>query len=473
VHLPEKLLQSLEGIPGFNRESFVNVHQSGEQVTSVRLNQRKLVNGEWSMVNNMDDFFIDHSPFTIHEKIPWASDGYYLFKRPSFTFDPLFHAGCYYVQEASSMFLEQAVKQTVDLSKPIRVLDLCAAPGGKTTHLASLISDESLLVSNEVIRARAGILKQNVVKWGFSNIIVTSNDPKHFSSLEGYFDVIVIDAPCSGSGLFRREPDAIHEWSIDNVALCSARQRRILNDVLPALKQGGVLIYSTCSYSQEEDEDVVDELVMENKLESIPLETDPGWDIVRAVTPLTKSYAYRFFPDQLKGEGFFISCFRKTDQAGSVRFKKLKTELISEKEKAILAKWMDTTGLAFMKQENYIYALPVSMVDDLAILKKELYIQYAGMNTGEIIRDKFIPDHALALNLRLGKEVKRIDLDYDTAIRFLQRKDLDPVEAKGWLVACFKGFPLGWINALPNRVNNYYPKEMRILKQENDSAFEN
>jgi 16S rRNA C967 or C1407 C5-methylase (RsmB/RsmF family)/NOL1/NOP2/fmu family ribosome biogenesis protein len=473
VHLPEKLLQSLEGVAGFNRSSFEEIHQSGEQVTSIRLNPRKVVNGQWSMVNEEGEKFIHHSPFTIHQKVPWTSQGYYLSKRPSFTFDPLFHAGCYYVQEASSMFLEQAVKQTVDVSKALRVLDLCAAPGGKTTHLASLISDESLLVSNEVIRARAGILKQNVMKWGLSNIIVTSNDPKHFSSLEGFFDVIVIDAPCSGSGLFRREPDAINEWSIDNVALCSARQRRILNDVLPALKTGGVLIYSTCSYSQEEDEDVVDELVMENKLESIPLEIIPEWNIVQSPSRLTKSFCYRFYPDQIKGEGFFISCFRKNEESGSVRIKKQKGEFLPEKEKAILAKWMDTSGLAFMKQDNFIYGLPLSMADDLSILKKHLYIQYAGLNVGEIIREKFIPDHALALNRRLSEQVKRIEFDYHNAIRYLQRKDMDPLEAKGWMVACFKGFPLGWINALPNRVNNYYPKELRILKQENDSAFEN
>jgi 16S rRNA C967 or C1407 C5-methylase (RsmB/RsmF family)/NOL1/NOP2/fmu family ribosome biogenesis protein len=473
VKLPEKLLQSLEGVPGFNRESFENVHHSGEQVTSIRMHPRKVLNGELSFVNENLRQIIPDSRFPIPEKIPWTSHGYYLSKRPSFTFDPLFHAGCYYVQEASSMFLEQAIKQTVDLKKPLRVLDLCAAPGGKTTHLASLISSESLLVSNEVIRARAGILKQNVMKWGLSNIIVTRNDPKHFSGLEGFFDLIVIDAPCSGSGLFRREPDAINEWSLDNVALCSARQRRILNDVLPSLKSGGMLVYSTCSYSQEEDEDVVDELVMENKLESIPLETGEEWNIVRSVSPLTKSFCYRFYPDQIKGEGFFIACFRKNEETGTIRMKKTKTEFISEKEKAILGKWMDTSGLAFMKQENFIYALPLTMVEDLAVLKKHLYIQYAGLNAGEIIRDKFIPDHALALNLRLGKEVSKIELVYENAIRYLQRKELEPVEAKGWLVACYKGFPLGWINALPNRVNNYYPKELRILKQENDTAFEN
>src|SRR5689334_13722399 len=164
------------------------------------------------------------------EKILWTDFGYYLEQRPSFTFDPLLHGGAYYVQEASSMFLEQALKQTVDLTQPIKVLDLCAAPGGKSTHIQSLLSSESLLVSNEVIKARAGVLKQNIIKWGASNVIVTNNDPQHFNRLEGFFDVMVVDAPCSGSGLFRRDEEAIEEWSLDNVQLCCGRQRRILAD---------------------------------------------------------------------------------------------------------------------------------------------------------------------------------------------------------------------------------------------------
>ncbi|RZL04773.1 MAG: phosphoenolpyruvate carboxylase, partial [Pedobacter sp.] len=180
-----------QNVPGFEEPSFVHTHESGEQVVSIRTNPAK--------------FNIASSHFDVEEKVQWSSCGYYLKQRPSFTTDPLFHAGCYYVQEASSMFLEQALKQSVDLTTPIKVLDLCAAPGGKSTHIQSLISADSLLVSNEVIKARAGILKQNIVKWGGSNVIVTNNDPQHFSRLEGFFDVIVVDAPCSGSGLFRRD----------------------------------------------------------------------------------------------------------------------------------------------------------------------------------------------------------------------------------------------------------------------------
>ena len=302
VHLPNDLLNSLEGAKGFDKEAFIKIHQSGEQVTSVRINPFKLsmVNGEWSNFH--------HSPLTIHVKVPWTEYGYYLTTRPSFTFDPLFHAGCYYVQEASSMFLEQALKQTVDLSQPLKVLDLCAAPGGKSTHILSLISKDSLLVSNEVIRSRANILNDNVIKWGCSNVVVTNNDPRDFQRLENYFDVIVIDAPCSGSGLFRREPEAIEEWSEQNVALCSQRQQRIVADVLPALKNGGVLIYSTCSYSIEEDEKICEWLIDELIINNEELIINPDWNIVPS------GAGYRFWPDQVKGEGFFIACFRKNGE---------------------------------------------------------------------------------------------------------------------------------------------------------------
>jgi len=245
MQLPEKLLRSLEGIEGFDKEAFEKVHQSGEQVTSIRINPLKLSNVRHE--TSMKDFTHD-SRLTVHDRVPWSQYGYYLDQRPSFTFDPLFHAGCYYVQEASSMFLEEALKQTVDLSQPLKVLDLAAAPGGKSTHIQSLISKDSLLVSNDVIRSRSKILKDNTIKWGGDNVVVTNNDPKDFARLENYFDVIVVDAPCSGSGLIRRDPEALGEWSENNVQLCSQRQRRILADVWPSLKKEGVLIYSTCSY---------------------------------------------------------------------------------------------------------------------------------------------------------------------------------------------------------------------------------
>ena len=198
MSLPQSLLQSLAGVPGFDREAFEAVHASGEQVTSIRLNPEKTT---------------DHRPQTT-DLIPWCPYGRYLSSRPSFTFDPTFHAGAYYVQEASSMFLWHALKESAGTDTKKKVLDLCAAPGGKGTLLASYFTD-GLVVANEVIKSRAAILVENITKWGSDQVVVTNNDPFHFQSLPGFFDVMVIDAPCSGSGLFRKDPDAINEWSED------------------------------------------------------------------------------------------------------------------------------------------------------------------------------------------------------------------------------------------------------------------
>src|SRR5882672_6633107 len=213
--LPPAFAQRMQAQLQQNWKEFLSVHEQPSP-TSIRVNPLK-------------------SNFKDSEKIPWTDFGYYLEQRPSFTFDPLFHGGAYYVQEASSMFLEQALKQTLDLSQPLQILDLCAAPGGKSTHLISLLSAQSLLVANETIRSRATVLAENIQKWGASNVVVTNNDPEDFQRLEGFFDVMVVDAPCSGEGLFRKDPNASKEWSEDNVALCALRQQRILSQVWPAL----------------------------------------------------------------------------------------------------------------------------------------------------------------------------------------------------------------------------------------------
>ncbi|MGZ4036854.1 MAG: methyltransferase RsmF C-terminal domain-like protein, partial [Bacteroidia bacterium] len=212
MKLPAELLNSLKNAKGFDEAAFVNAHASTERITSIRFNPFKPFAPE----------------FETGARVPWCDTGVYLDARPSFTFDPLFHAGCYYVQEAGSMFIEEALKQSTGLNENLCILDLCAAPGGKSTLLNSLISGDSILISNEVIKNRAETLSQNLSKWGSCNTAVTNCDPSVFSKLPPLFDVIVADVPCSGSGLFRKQPEAINEWSPDNVNLCSSRQKRIL-----------------------------------------------------------------------------------------------------------------------------------------------------------------------------------------------------------------------------------------------------
>jgi NOL1/NOP2/fmu family ribosome biogenesis protein len=364
------------------------------------------------------------------------------------------------------MFIEQALRQTADLSRPLKVLDLSAAPGGKSTHIHSLITKESLLVSNDVIRSRANTLKENIIKWGCENVVVTNNDPKDFARLENYFDIIVIDAPCSGSGLFRREPDAISEWSENNVKLCSQRQQRIIADVMPALKKDGILIYSTCSYSKEEDEDILDWMVDEFKMGNVKCKIENDWSISETKS-VSGSTGYRFWPDKVKGEGFFISCFRKkegnNENSGRV---KAKAEPVTKKEAEIVKKWINNPGCHLIKHENTVYAWPTVLASDMNYILSNLRVIYSGVRIGELIRDKSVPDHALAMSKLVNDLIGRTELDNAQAIRYLQRKDLDiPLREKGWQLVNYQGHSLGWINVLPNRINNYYPKESRILKE--------
>ena len=466
MNLPPSLIQSLQNVKGFNEEAFKAVHQSGEQVVSIRVNPSKT---KQRTTNNEQ-----------LQPVPWSSNGYYLPVRPSFTLDPLFHAGAYYVQEASSMFLEEVLKQTVDLNQPLKVLDLCAAPGGKSTLIQSVISKDSLLVSNEVIKTRVNILAENITKWGAANVIVTNNDPKDFQRLINHFDVIVVDAPCSGSGLFRKDPNAINEWSENNVALCAQRQQRILADIMPALKSGGILIYSTCSYSQQEDEEILDWVVAELSppagragVESIQLKVDEATGIVETVSEKGKAFGYRFYPDRVKGEGFFIAAFRKEDLEDNVQHKvkseksKIKKEKFSMADVEVCRPYLaDADEFFFIRQHEDVIALPLNLENDLAIIQSALYIKKAGVKLGTIIRNELIPAHDLAVSNIINAAVPALEVDKETALQYLRKAEIKiETDLKGWVLITHEALPIGWIKVIGNRINNYYPKEWRILNK--------
>lgn len=444
MQLPSLLLESLEGIGGFDKGCFLQRHQDSESLTSIRINPSKKA-----------ELSFDTTP------VPWSQYGYYLTERPSFTFDPLFHAGCYYVQEASSMLLEQAFRQLVNSTGPIRALDLCAAPGGKTTHLQSLLSEESILVANEVIRSRVQILRDNCIRWGTSNVVVTNNDPEHFRRLPDFFDWITVDAPCSGSGLFRKDPSAIEEWSLSSVKLCSERQQRILSAAWETLKPGGILFYSTCSYSPAENEQIVQWMANEQGAIIRPLTLDPSWGVT------ISSEGYRCWPDQVKGEGFYCCCLQKPESysASLTRSRRIGSEEITDKEKERLLPWVQLGHQAIVSVDQTLFAIPSKLRYDFLIAKDALYVVYAGVRLGAWKHDKFVPDHALSQSRLLSSTVPAINLSKSAAILFLQRKEFVLEEPpKGWQVVCYEGQPLGWVNVLAQRINNYYPKELRILK---------
>lgn len=395
--------------------------------------------------------------------IPWCPAGRYLVDRPSFTLDPLFHAGAYYVQEASSMLVEQAITQSVNLQEPLTVLDLCAAPGGKSTHSLNLLSNDSLLVSNEVIRSRVNVLIENIEKWGHDNAIVTNNDPADFGRVSDMFDLILVDAPCSGEGLFRKDPEAIHQWSPKQVELCSLRQRRIVTDVWPALKPGGILIYTTCTYNKVENEENLDWLSAQAEMEFVPLKVDARWGV--EIIEKGRCIGYQCFPHRLKGEGFFLSVIQKVG-ANSSRSSKTKynlkypTNLDTEQ----LKPWIDAADTqCFFLHGRQVRMIPVSLKNDLMIALQSLHVIAAGTAVGEVIKNKMIPEHALALSLKLQTQaLPKINVDLNEALAYLRKNPIHAPDGNGFHQVEFMGIGLGWVNALPNRVNNMYPGARRI-----------
>lgn len=442
--LPKEFCDALQGRLG---ESFDRFLVSLEQPppVSIRVNPQRSISIE-------------------SEPVAWSRFGKYLEARPIFTLDPLFHAGAYYAQEASSMFLEQAIKQTADLTKPLRVLDLCAAPGGKSTHLLSLLNRESLLVSNEVIRSRASILSENIQKWGHCNIIVSNNDPEDFSGLHGFFDIVVVDAPCSGEGLFRKDPDAVKEWSPANVELCSKRQRRILADVWPAIKSNGILVYCTCTYNDIENEENLRWLRDQYDSEPVPLEIDQTWNIETVKEKDLEGY--RFYPHRVKGEGFFLSVFRKKETVQEFRIKS-KRSLAGPSKKIIeqIRNWIPDGSVQFYSWQDTVYAIPSAQAHEIEFLIQHLKIVHAGTSVAAIKHEKLIPEHGAALSVELQKDhFQHIETDLENALRYLRKEPMHPntQASKGFALITYKNLALGWANMLDNRINNLYPKEWRI-----------
>lgn len=395
------------------------------------------------------------------ERVQWAGDGFFLRERPVFTLDPLFHAGAYYVQEANSMFIEQIWKQHVTKKEDMMVLDLCAAPGGKSTHILSLMQGKGLLVSNEVIKTRAGVLDENIRKWGCFNTVVTQNDPEHFESFTGLFDVVVVDAPCSGEGLFRKDEAARGQWSEENVDLCSLRQKRILSHIWPVLKPGGILIYSTCTFNREEDEVKVEHLIKEMGAELLKVDIDPDWGI-------EETKGYKFFPHRTSGEGFFISALKKQEGETFLipKIRKRKAELatpkeITETEQFILI----PEGAAVFRHNEKVILFPERFSDNLELFISQLHVWNFGLHVGEEKGKNIAPTHDLAISPFLREEAFTIiGLNLEQALLFQQKNTFDLPEkiSTPYILFTFQEVPIGIGKVVGNRFNNLYPKEWRI-----------
>ncbi|HNM24343.1 MAG TPA: RNA methyltransferase [Saprospiraceae bacterium] len=446
--LPPDFQQQMQTLLGAEYAAFEAALQEPAPV-SIRLHSHKTPPGG--------------APIAAGQPVPWHPKGYYLPERPVFTLDPLLHAGAYYVQEASSMFVYEAARQTADFSKPLKVLDLCAAPGGKSTLLADMLAPGSLLVANEVIQSRVGVLRENLERWGLPDIAVVSADAEAFGDLSGCFDVVLADAPCSGEGLFRKDTDARDEWSPAHVGLCAARQRRILAEAVETLAPGGVLLYSTCTYNRQENEDNVEWLRAEFGLQSIPLDLPAAWGIV------ANDGQYHFYPHRLRGEGFFLAALRKNEGSPArlalpSAFRSLKP--LPKAQLPDMQNWMSRPAdfRYFLTPAGDVLALPAALEADYLLLDKYLKNKWFGLRIGQFKGKDFAPDHALALSTAVSEQAPRIELSRELALRFLKKEtfDLPPDTPKGWALAAFHGLALGWIKVLPNRMNNYLPAERRI-----------
>jgi len=371
------------------------------------------------------------------------------------------------------MFLEQVIRQTSNLSGKMKVLDLCAAPGGKSTHLSNLIGSESLLVSNEAIRARASILAETIAKWGCGNTLVTQNDPSAFGRLSGYFDIIVVDAPCSGEGMFRTEV-ALKEWSAANIIHCAERQKRILMDVWPALKENGILVYSTCTFNPGENEENIKWFIDKNEGECVRMDLS-GFSGITEID-FNGIFGYGFYPDKLKGEGFFISAIRKTGLQKEQHIPgQRKTELQPAKsDLSVIDKWTRFPANNILKWGEELFAIPYEM-SDYFYLFKNLKVVKAGTKLFVIKNNDLLPNHELALSQFLKTEAfPGEEINLTEALAYLRRDNFVLTNAPfGWNLVTYRGMNLGFVKNLGNRVNNYFPVEWRIKMNLPESGKEN
>jgi 16S rRNA C967 or C1407 C5-methylase (RsmB/RsmF family)/NOL1/NOP2/fmu family ribosome biogenesis protein len=414
--------------------------------------------------------FLPHTSIRLHPKkavaigdtpIAWCPNGYFLNERPSFSLDPSFHAGAYYVQEASSMFLKMVVNQLIEqLEGPKKVLDLCAAPGGKSTLLLECLDKNDVLVANEIIANRNSILQENLTKWGYPNCMVTRSDPVKFGAIENVFDLVCVDAPCSGEGMFRKDPQAINEWSEDNLKVCEARSNRILADVWPAVKPGGYVVYSTCTFNPEENEKLLSAFIASNNAQSVQLEVQEGLSIYKG--NWKGVYYYQFLPHISKGEGFFLAVIKKEG-----------TRTIEEVvPNNLVPKWA-TSYQEYLKPDYNWHWL---IINDLLHVRTEaaqnlydhingkLYFTKSAIEIGKIIKDELLPSHELALSVALNNAHCQIaQVDEKVALEFLRKGTNFKLDApKGWVLLTYKNLPLGWVKNLGNRINNYYPVGYRL-----------
>ncbi|MBQ7964021.1 MAG: rRNA cytosine-C5-methylase [Alistipes sp.] len=458
MRLPEQFISRMQRELGVAEAEALCAALETEPSTSARLNPAKMAEQKWG-----------------GGRVAWSDYGYLLGERPAFTLDPDFHAGAYYVQEASSQFAGYIVSMAVggaEACKGLRVLDMCAAPGGKSTHYATLVGERGLVVANEINRSRAAVLADNARKWGLGNMVVTCNDSARVADFEEWFDVVAVDAPCSGEGMFRKSDEACEQWSEANVAMCAERQWEILQNAFRSLKPGGVLLYSTCTFNRTEDEDVVgraceefgDELLA---VDDIPIGDD--WGVVMGREGVFQTF--RFFPHRLTGEGMFMAVARKAGLATSRRrmpkARRKVMEAVDKRTAQELSRWVkESEQMRFFAAGDTLYGCRKEHYDEVEALAGTLAVIYSGVAMGQVFKGKLKPDGALALYAGVNHDaVACCEVDEQEALKFLRKQDMDATQfSEGVNMVLYGGRPLGFVKRVGARVNNMYPNSLRILK---------
>lgn len=414
------------------------------------------------------------SGLPVGEAVPWNRYGAYLAERPTFTLDPAMHSGVYYVQEPSSQFVEHIYRQAIESASPeefsakVRLLDLCAAPGGKTTLYSTLVGADGLVVANEVIKQRSSVLADNVRRWGIGNVAVTCNDAAAFGAYKHWFDVLAVDVPCSGEGMFRRLPESRAEWSEANVEMCAARGRRILADAWDALRPGGILIYSTCTFNRRENEDTIAWLAENYAVEPVSVDVPETWGITRG--EVAGLNTFRFWPHLARGEGFFAAVMRKADGKIKRETPRARREPLVEMnrpESKPLTPWVaQPEMMKFARIGDNCYGFYRPAYQAIAALAGGLNVIYSGVCMGQLFGGKLRPDHALALfhDLACGVATET-ELTRDEALDYLRKREFEDISrlAEGLNLLTHGGMPVGWTKRIGHRTNTMLPNSFRIV----------
>lgn len=414
MNLPKDFIEYTRRLMGEELYAAFEKGMQEEAPVSIRLNPFKLNTAQVCVKDRETD-------------VPWCRNAMYLKARPNFTFDPMLHAGLYYVQEAASMFVDHVLREVV--KKPVRMLDLCASPGGKSTCAYAALPAGSLLFSNEPIRQRANILNENVLKFGVPDIIVTNNYARDYQQSKLQFDVILTDVPCSGEGMFRKDAGAIDDWSMKKVEECARLQREIVSDIWSCLKPGGLLIYSTCTFNAHEDEENVAWIAKELGADFIEIPTEKAWNIMGSL--IDKNPVYRFVPGKTRGEGLFMAVLRKYGEPADVNEERRLKEIKAIHEKAL----------------------------------KKLYVLSHGSLPDMMKGRQALPDHSKALSVTADLHAyPHVEVDYQQAIAYLRTEavTLKADAPRGIVLLTYRDFPIGFAKNLGNRANNLYPQAWKI-----------